>query len=284
MRMTEDGRITKGALATVAAVVALVGVLVTVFATRDSGQSTSPEQASVQYTTTVTTSTVTTSTSTTSTTTTTPTTTTEPPPPTTVAPPEAVVAPSAPPPAPARRCVVRLHGKGGNGAGTTAGAGGWLELNPRGNAQGWGGWQWLYFPASSYASAVAIVERAITDNGCTASAVVGFSNGGAFAAKLACRGETFGGRVVGYVVDDPVPDRSTGSCGRSVPVVLYWTGGLASTAKPGWACSQADWTCEGGETIGIDATGANLGVPVKASVNNGHSPYPNPPELRAWLG
>jgi hypothetical protein len=197
------------------------------------------------------------------------------------------VEPTVPTPArdaPATRCVVRLHGKGGNGAGTTTGAGGWLELSPRGNAPGWSGYQWLYYPESSYASGAAIVRRAIADNGCTAVVIDGFSNGAAFAAKLACRGETFGGTLVGIVVDDPVPDHGTAGCGRAVPVALYWTGGLASTAVPGWACAQADWTCEGGETIGIAATSANLGVPVKQSVNTGHAPYANPPELRAWLG
>jgi hypothetical protein len=129
-----------------------------------------------------------------------------------------------------------------------------------------------------------VVARAIADNDCASVVVDGFSNGGAFAAKLACRGETFDGRLVGVVVDDPVPDHGTDTCAPAVPVALYWTGGLASTATPGWACAQADWTCEGGETIGIAATSANLGVPAKQSVNSGHAPYPDPPELRAWLG
>jgi hypothetical protein len=226
-------------------------------------------------------------TTTTSTTSTTTTTAPQPAPPTTVVPPEVVVEPSAPPrgrPVVTVRCVVRLHGKGGSGAATTTSTSGWLEVSPQGNAQGWGGYQWLYFPDSAYATARAAVQRAIVDNGCTAVVVDGFSNGGALAAKLACKSETFGGTVVGYVVDDPVPDHGTDGCRRTAPVALYWTGALASTATPGWPCSQADWTCEGGETIGIAATSANLGVPAKASINTGHAPYPNPPELRTWLG
>ena len=206
------------------------------------------------------------------------------PPPTTVGPPPSVVVEPTVVPRSRTRCVVRLHGKGGSGAATTTSSNGGLEVKPRGNAQGWGGWQWLYFPAASYASAVGVVQSAITANGCTAVAIDGFSNGAAFAAKLACRGETFGGTVLGYVVDDPVPDHGTDGCALTVPVALYWTGGLASIAVPGWMCSRQDWTCEGAETIGIAATGANLGVPVKRSVNTGHSPYLNPPELRAWLG
>ena len=120
---------------------------------------------------------------------------------------------------PARvRCVVRLHGKGGDGGATTTSSNGWLELHPRGNATGWGGYQWLYFPASSYAVAVATVDAALTADGCTVAVVDGFSNGGAFAAKLSCRSERFGGRVVGYVVDDPVPDHGTDGCAMMIGI------------------------------------------------------------------
>ncbi len=179
------------------------------------------------------------------------------------------------------KCVVRLHGKGGAGFGTYN-AGSWLEVGPNGNAPGWGGLQWLYFPESSYGAAVGVVAGAISASGCTRVVIDGFSNGAAFAAKLACRGESFGGKVVGYVIDDPVPDHGTDSCARSAPAVLYWTGGLAG-ATPGWSCTAADWTCEGGESIGINVTAAHLGLAITPSIWNSHQAYTNPPELAAWL-
>ena len=181
------------------------------------------------------------------------------------------------------RCVVRLHGKGGDGF-ATYDAGGWLEVGPQGNMVGWGAYQWMYFPEASYAAVVATVANAITANGCTKVVVDGFSNGAAAAAKLACRNATFGGRVVAYVIDDPVPDHGTDGCARTVPAVLYWTGALAGTAIPGWQCASGDWTCEGGETIGITLAAGHLGLAVKPSIFTGHSPYTNPPEIAAWLG
>lgn len=181
------------------------------------------------------------------------------------------------------RCVVRLHGKGGDGF-ATYDAGGWLEVGPRGNTVGWGAYQWMYFPEASYAAVVTTVANAISANGCTKVVVDGFSNGAAAAAKLACRNATFGGKVVAYVIDDPVPDHGTDGCARTVPAVLYWTGALAGTATPGWQCASGDWTCEGGETIGITLAAAHLDLAVKPSIFSGHSPYTNPPEITAWLG
>jgi hypothetical protein len=182
------------------------------------------------------------------------------------------------------RCVVRLHGKGGNGAATTTDGAGRVVLRPAGNSAAWGGRQWMYFPDGSYASARASVEDATIAAGCTKIVIVGFSNGAAFAAKLYCHGERFGGRLVGVIVDDPVPDQGVQGCApaRGVRAAVYWTGALAQAA-PGWSCAQADWTCEGGSTIGIDAYAAALGVSVKQSPMGGHQEYANPPELSAWL-
>ncbi len=101
------------------------------------------------------------------------------------------------------RCLVRLHGKGGGGAETVV-EDGVSVISPDGNADGWGARQWLYFPDDEYTAARNVVEDAIT--GCGQVIINGFSNGAAFAAKLYCRGETFGGRLVRVVVDDPVVD------------------------------------------------------------------------------
>jgi pimeloyl-ACP methyl ester carboxylesterase len=189
------------------------------------------------------------------------------------------------PPPTADRCTVMLHGKGGTGgAGIVDESTGVAILRPTGNADGWGARQWRYDDGELYDQARAVVASAIDASACTEVIIGGFSNGGAFAARLACRGEDFGGRVVGYVVDDPVPDRSTEGCTppAGVALTLYWTGGLADTATPGWDCDDADWTCLGGVTVGIEAFAAGLGVPITPSVHDEHTPYGEAPELAAF--
>lgn len=181
------------------------------------------------------------------------------------------------------RCIVRLHGKSGAG-GESYVENEVVNVLPTGNAEGWGGRQWLYFPEEDYEAARSIVAEAIDSSGCEHVIVNGFSNGGAFAAKLYCRGETFGGRVFRFVVDDPVPDEAVLDCDPApgTEIVLYWTGALASTAQPGWSCSEADWTCEGGVTIGIDAYAEALGVEVQPSTFTEHEWYWDAPALQDW--
>jgi hypothetical protein len=182
----------------------------------------------------------------------------------------------------ASRCVVRLHGKGASGEEDRVDARGFIEVSPSGNAAGWGGRQWLYFPEDRFADARQIVADAVER--CRAVIVDGFSNGAAFAAKLYCRGEDLGGRLVRVVVDDPVPDHGVDDCDpdAAVDIVLYWTGALESTARPGWACAEADWTCEGGTTVGIDAYADALGTDIRESVHREHAWYRDAPELTDW--
>ena len=179
------------------------------------------------------------------------------------------------------RCLVRLHGKGGGGAETVVEDGASV-ISPDGNAEGWGGRQWLYFPDEEYTAARKVVEDAIA--GCGQVIIHGFSNGAAFAGKLYCRGETFGGRLVRVVVDDPVVDAAVNDCSPdpSVGVALYWTGALEAQAQPGWECAEADWTCEGGHTIGIDAYAEALVTQVKASPFDQHQSFLEAPELSDW--
>jgi pimeloyl-ACP methyl ester carboxylesterase len=186
------------------------------------------------------------------------------------------------PSAQAERCTVLLHGKGETGAAPTV-AGDVATLRPTGNADGWGGRQWLY-DDDRYDEARAIVADAIGGAGCRQAIVGGFSNGGAFAARLACAGDDFDGIVVGYVVDDPVPDTSTASCTRSeaMPVTVFWTGALDSTATPGQSCADIDWTCLGGSLVGIDAFAAGLGAEVTPSPLRSHEPYLDAPQLSAF--
>jgi hypothetical protein len=186
--------------------------------------------------------------------------------------------------APNGACVLRLHGKGGAG-GTTVTAGDITTVRPTGNAEGWGGRQWLYFPATKYAAARQVVADAIVSAQCTRVVLHGFSNGAAFAASLYCQGETFDGRLVGVVVDDPVTDHAVEGCAPApgVPAVLYWTGALEGQAVAGWDCAAADWTCEGGSTIGIASYAAALATTPVASPHTDHQEYTDAPEPARWL-
>ena len=181
-------------------------------------------------------------------------------------------------------CIVRLHGKGGAPAASTT-ENGVAVISPSGNAAGWGGRQWLYFPEDDYQAARSVVADALAAPTCARVVIDGFSNGAAFAAKLYCKGETFGGRVVGVVIDDPVSDHGVDGCAPAagVQVVLYWTGALEGQAVAGWSCTIADWTCEGGSTIGIAAYAKALGTPVRASPNHQHAAYFAAPEQWSWF-
>lgn len=181
------------------------------------------------------------------------------------------------------KCLLVLHGKGGEGGES------YVENDvtkhfPAGNAsaESWGGRQWIYFPDDKYDEAKQIVTSAV--EGCGQVIIGGFSNGAGFAAKLYCRGETLDGRLTGVVLDDPVPDHGTDGCspGSGIDLTVYWTGALVE-AKPGWKCAEADWTCDGGETIGIDAALDHLGgPPLKKSPYTDHQWYYDAPELTAF--
>jgi hypothetical protein len=208
---------------------------------------------------------------------------------TTVPPPAAppsIAPPSiAPPPLAAPvgvRCFVRLHGKSGTGEATIIDSAGVTVVSPTGNVAGWGGRQWLYYPESSYQAARSIVDNAISGANCGRVVLYGFSNGASFAAKLLCRGETFGNRLVGVIIDDPVTDHAVEGCARSagVHVALYTTGAIDMSA--GWDCRPDDWTCEGGTTIGTAAYAAAIGVGRQASIRTTHEGWDTPPERTAW--
>jgi hypothetical protein len=184
---------------------------------------------------------------------------------------------------PGKQCVVHLHGKSGEGAPDSV-EGGVTHLRPGGNASGWGGRQWLYFPDDRYTEVRSIVGLTLSNGGCDRAVVHGFSNGAAAAAKLFCRGETFDARVVGYVIDDPVVDHGADQCrpASGVMVRLYWTTALAQ-AVDGWFCAGADWTCEGSTTIGVEQYAARLRTTITPSPHTTHAPFDAPPEYAAWL-
>jgi pimeloyl-ACP methyl ester carboxylesterase len=182
-----------------------------------------------------------------------------------------------------KKCVVLLHGKGGGALPSSVVAD--IEyLRPAGNGTGWGGREWRYFPDDRYEQMRASIAGVLDAAGCGRAVVQGFSNGASAAAKLYCRGETFGGRVKGYLLDDPVPDQGVLGCrpAPEVPVQLYWTGGLAM-GTDGWACATQDWTCEGGQTIGIERYSRELNTGAARSIHTSHQEYVSPPEVPAWL-
>lgn len=184
----------------------------------------------------------------------------------------------------ASECIVSLHGKGGDGRAAEV-RDGVAVLSPRGNDEGWGGRQWNYLDDEAYGEATAVVADTIDETGCEVVVVSGFSNGAAFAAKLLCRGETFGDRLVGIVIDDPVADEATSACERAagVDATLYWTGALESTAPAGTDCGPIDWTCDGGVVVGIEAFAAAADLDVTASPFDEHVPFTDAPDPAAWL-
>jgi hypothetical protein len=141
---------------------------------------------------------------------------------------------------------------------------------------------WDYYSSlAAFEEARRIVIRAV--DGCDAIIVNGFSNGGAFAAKLFCDGETFGNRLIRVVLDDPVPDRAVVGC-RPDPLVgvhLYWTGAL-DYAHVGFSCIDAELPCQDGTAIGIAAYAACLSTSVRDSPHSTHTWFKAAPETRNW--
>jgi len=183
---------------------------------------------------------------------------------------------------PGTKCIVHLHGKGGDGRATSV-DGGITHLYPEGNEYAWGGLEWRYFPQDRYEEVRATLTDAIAKAGCERVILHGFSNGASFAAKLFCRGETFGARLRGVIADDPVPDHSVDACkpAQGIQIKLYTTGALAH-ATDGWDCAQRKFTCEGQATIGISRYAQALGAEVTASTQREHVEHPSPPEYLSW--
>lgn len=184
----------------------------------------------------------------------------------------------------AERCVVRLHGRGETGAEAEV-HDGVAELAPTGNGEAGDGHEWLYDEDADLDEAVSIVGDLVEQVGCNRVVLDGFSNGAAFAATVACRGETFGGTLAGVVVDDPPPDEGVVGCapGPGVEVALYWTGALDEQAQPGADCGDIGWTCAGGRLLGLDAYAEALGVEVQESPFDEHRWYRDAPEIQEWL-
>ncbi len=182
----------------------------------------------------------------------------------------------------AERCLVRLHGRSGEGAEPVE-VGDHAEVSPTGNGTAEGGFQWLYGTDEDLAQASDRVEAWIDAVGCQEVILNGFSNGGGLLGALHCSGETFDGRVVGVVIDDPVPDEGVVGCDAdpTIPVTVFWTGGLTE-AVAGTSCDEIGFTCAGDVLLGIDDYAEALGSSVTASPHSDHQWNRQASETTAW--
>ena len=185
----------------------------------------------------------------------------------------------------AEQCLVRVHGRSDTGSPPKM-VDGHAELAPDANeAFDGGGRVWIYDTEESADAARDQVLEVIDAAECERVVLHGFSNGAAFVAALVCDGESFDGRLVGAVVDDPVTDDSSPDCAPAdgVATAVYWTGGLTEGVA-GASCEELGWTCAGGdELVGIDEFAERLGAEVQPSPFDEHRPYLEAPELTDWL-
>lgn len=180
-------------------------------------------------------------------------------------------------------CLVRVHGRSETGA-LPVERGDVVELQPIGNFVEGAGHMWLYDNPGDRADALDRITAAVDGVGCEHVVLNGFSNGGGLVGALVCDGEDLDGRLVGAVIDDPVPDEGTRDCAAApgVEVVVYWTGALTE-ATAGTSCDSLGWICNGTTIVGIDAYADGLGVDVTTSPMDGHLWFRDAPELEAWL-
>ncbi|MGE3328867.1 MAG: hypothetical protein AB7N61_26030 [Acidimicrobiia bacterium] len=164
------------------------------------------------------------------------------------------------------RCFLGLHGWGYFGEDAAPPGMEADNVQPNGNIDlgYWPQYQrdaymWVYFddqsdyPRSRFAQAsfdgaLSVVNLALAEHDCGQIVVQGFSNGAAFAAKMYCRGETLGDRVVGYIIDDPVTDKGVDGCdpAAGMNVRLYHSTDIANTAGGGGPCRPTlTWFCDG---------------------------------------
>lgn len=145
-----------------------------------------------------------------------------------------------------KKCIITLHGKGGAG-GATWQNGDIAMISPTGNGDGggWGPAHWEYATPTTYNQALGLINNSLTPENCGQIVLIGFSNGASMASKVYCQGQTFGGKLVGVIVDDPVPDQAVDNCapGSGVNVRLIMSNDLGF-ATDGMAC-PGGWTCQG---------------------------------------
>lgn len=177
-----------------------------------------------------------------------------------------------------KKCVVTLHGKGGAG-GATWQNGDITMISPTGNGDGggWGPAHWEYATPTTFNQAYGIINNSITPENCGQVSLIGFSNGASMAAKVFCQGQTFNNRLVGVIVDDPVPDQGVDNCapGSGVAVRLIFSNDMGWITD-GTAC-PGGWTCQG-TLYGRATYQSKLGAPsplIKQSHTPSNDVYPS---------
>ena len=176
-----------------------------------------------------------------------------------------------------KRCNLFLHGAGwNNNVSDSYNAEGIHELQPPSPD----GAFWLYDGPNDYQQSAStgesdyqrIVEYLrdyVTANGCGPLVVRGSSNGGGLAAKLYCRGEDFGGRAWGYIIEDPVMDVAVEGCTPSPTIARTFFNHsdelrdeAASTASQDFDCEYAGlgWYCEDNTTMTLETYNSHVGT------------------------
>lgn len=170
-----------------------------------------------------------------------------------------------------KKCVVSLHGKGGDGGapwqnGDTT----WLFPTGNGDGGGWGPHHWEYATSTTYNQALVIITNELTPHGCGQISLIGFSNGAAMAAKVFCQGQNFTNRLVGVIVDDPVPDQVVDNCAAASGVDVR----LIMSNDMGWITDgtpcPGGWTCQG-TLYGRATYQTKLGAPAPL-IKQSHTP------------
>ncbi|MEM7286575.1 MAG: hypothetical protein AAF480_09515 [Actinomycetota bacterium] len=179
-------------------------------------------------------------------------------------------------PIPGEGCVVFIHGAGWSGAPYTEDGGDTTFIWPYSGNDEFPHF-WLYDGPylsygdddTAYDAAVANIRDSIDANNCGPVMITGASNGGAFLAKMYCRGEDFSGRLWAVHVDDPVPDAGVLNCNPSSTVVrtmfTHSTQLVDEAAElPGGICSATtsmygSWYCEDDRALTLDEYEAAIG-------------------------
>lgn len=119
----------------------------------------------------------------------------------------------------------------------------------------------------AYQSLVMYLRGHLEQRNCGPTIILGYSNGGGLAAKLYCRGEDFGDRVFGYIVDDPVMDNGVLNCQPSSNIrkthfihSSELSDAAAGAASIGYSCNVTTWYCEDNRTMSLTQYEARIGV------------------------
>lgn len=110
-----------------------------------------------------------------------------------------------------------------------------------------------------YDGLVQYISDQLDDRDCGPTFIAGGSNGGAFAAKMYCDGQDFGGRAWGYHIDDPVMDNGVLGCDPSpnIQTVMFTHSQEMQEDAAGAVDSRCSnimwqWYCEDDTTMTVE--------------------------------